>query len=170
MFSICRYACLLEYVQQPLCKAPANITDILNNTPCSRHIFHMDLAASEANTTPPTKLGTVTASAPKPQPRPGQVSAALPSSETGHVPAGVAQLAPNFGQGFTALRGVRNGTRLSKAPQTHAGAADQGASLGQGLMALQEISDGTGLSRGAQTSAGESSRQRLPSCFLMAPG
>lgn len=132
----------------------------------------MDLAASEANTTPSTsaKLGTLTASAPKSQPRLGQVSAALPRSEIGHVPAGVAQLAPNFGQGFTALRGVRNGTGLSKAPHRHAGAADPGASLGQGLMALQEIRDGTGLSRGAQTTAGESSRQPLPSRFLMAPG
>ena len=159
-------------MQQPLCKAPANITDIISNTPCSRHIFHMDLAASEANTTPSTsaKLGTLTASAPKSQPRLGQVSAALPRSEIGHVPAGVAQLAPNFGQGFTALRGVRNGTGLSKAPHRHAGAADPGASLGQGLMALQEIRDGTGLSRGAQTTAGESSRQPLPSRFLMAPG
>ena len=38
----------MEYVQHPLAKAPANISEVLSQVPCSRHIFQMDLAAPEA--------------------------------------------------------------------------------------------------------------------------
>lgn len=43
----CRFSCLLEYVQQPLAKAPAGLNEVLSQVPCPRHIFQMDLNTAE---------------------------------------------------------------------------------------------------------------------------
>ena len=43
----CRFNCLLEYVQQPLAKAPAGLNEVLSQVPCPRHIFQMDLTAEQ---------------------------------------------------------------------------------------------------------------------------
>ena len=38
-----RFSCILQYVQQPLGKPPADFEKILAQAPCSRHILQMDL-------------------------------------------------------------------------------------------------------------------------------
>ena len=54
----CRFACLVEYVEQPLAKVPPGIHAVLSKVPCSRYILQMDLANIEAE---PTALTAQTA-------------------------------------------------------------------------------------------------------------
>ena len=43
----CRFQSLLEYVETPLGKCPKALKAVLSKVPCSRHIFRMDVEASE---------------------------------------------------------------------------------------------------------------------------
>lgn len=93
----CRFGCLLEYVQQPLAKAPANITEVLSKVPCPRHIFHMDLATTEPKATALTRTHASSglSKAPQLQSQAGtQRAALLPGALSSNMLMCQAQLHP----------------------------------------------------------------------------
>jgi hypothetical protein len=86
---------LLEYVQQPLAKAPANINEVLSKMPCPRHIFHMDLTTIEPELTALTRTHASCGlpKVPQLQSQAGtQRAALLPGMHTSNVLMSQAQL------------------------------------------------------------------------------
>lgn len=98
----CRFGCLLEYVQQPLAKAPANISEVLSKAPCPRHIFHMDLTTTEPEHTALTHASGGLSTAPQLQSQAGTQHAALmPGALSSNMLMGQAQSHPVSENGQT---------------------------------------------------------------------
>jgi hypothetical protein len=101
---LCRFSCLLEYVQQPLAKAPADIDEVLSKVPCPRHIFHMDLTTTEPEQTALTRTHASggLSKAPELQPQAGtQHVALMPGALSSNMLMGQAQAHPVSEHGQT---------------------------------------------------------------------
>ena len=80
----CSFACLVEYVEQPLAKAPSGIHAVLSKVTCSRYILQMDLSNTEAEPTAFLTAQTAINSR-------GAVQAALGPSKQAGIHAGEAK-------------------------------------------------------------------------------
>ncbi|KAL0033852.1 hypothetical protein WJX77_007687 [Trebouxia sp. C0004] len=92
-----RFGCLLEYVQQPLAKAPANVAEVLSRVPCPRQIFHMDLTTAEPQLPALTRTHDSggRSKAPRLQPQAGtQHASLLPGALSSTMLMGQGQLHP----------------------------------------------------------------------------
>ena len=56
-----RFQCILEYVEKPLSKLTADMGAVLAKTPCSRHIFQMNLEPPAAPAVFPAPADVMTA-------------------------------------------------------------------------------------------------------------
>lgn len=180
MSSPCRFGCLLEYVQQPLAKAPANMTEVLSKVPCPRQIFHMDLTTTEPELTALTRTHASSGlpKAPELQSQAGSQRAFLPGGLSSNMLMGQAQLhpVPEHGQAsrpyaMAAEEGVTEPTAAEDCDSLYDSHAER-----QGAVVARQRGMGGSISQGITPTGGPASwscavPQPIPACcFCMARG